>query len=145
MDLNQHCIIFPPNSPNFPSRFFPTIHYSIYSFKVCLLNFQQVVLKGRREKKSSFFSANHFLCQWQATEGKKFVKGQGCLCFSLQLSVSCINPFLLELIFFNLPLATFARSNQFQSVRKGWSSIYQAFITFLHLWDNSLDSFSRHF
>ena len=89
--------------------------------------------REKREKKVLFFSANHFLCQWQATEGKKFVKGQGCLCFSLQLSVSCINPFLLELIFFNLPLATFARSNQFQSVRKGWSSIYQAFITFLHL------------
>ena len=115
-----------------PKNFSPSkIHYSIYSFKVCLLNFQQ------KEGRKVLFLPIIFFASGKKLRSKEKKVCEGTRMPLLLLShCSCLRVasilFLLELIFFNLPLAeaTFPRSNQFQSVRKSWSSISQAFITF---------------
>ena len=75
MDLNQHCIIFPPNSPNFPSRFFS--HHTLFNIFLQGLSFKLSAGCSEREKreKKFFFFCQSFSLPVASYGGKKVCEG----------------------------------------------------------------------
>ena len=99
-----------------PKNFSPSkIHYSIYSFKVCLLNFQQK--EGRKVLflPIIFFASGKKL---RSKEKKSLRRDKDAFAssFSLQLSASCINPFFVRVDLFQLAFGCYFSKVQSISV-----------------------------